>query len=206
MLYLTLFLCSKFAIAIPFLPPRPYSQDPAYTGLSPSAAALPSFHSRGGTHSTDSTANSAANLVNTPSTHIIPIRNQAAAPPIYVLIFALVPICAAVYISSTRFSDFRHHGFDILFGASIGIVCAYFSFRWYHLPIRQGAGWSWGARSRDRAWGIGVGRGSYVGTEGWSAASEDENVGGPRNIVLGGGMDGAKDGEAVEMPRGAEAV
>jgi hypothetical protein len=35
------------------------------------------------------------------------------------------------------------------------------------MPISRGAGWSWGPRSRDRAFVIGVGRGGYVGDEGW---------------------------------------
>jgi hypothetical protein len=100
---------------------------------------------------------------------VVPIRNQNAAPPVYTLILILVPLGAAVYISSTRFTDFRHHGFDIISGSLLGIVCAWFSFRWYHLPVTRGAGWAWGPRSYERAWGIGVGRGAYVGTEGWGS-------------------------------------
>jgi hypothetical protein len=38
------------------------------------------------------------------------------------------------------------------------------------MPISSGAGWSWGPRSRDRAFVIGVGRGGYVGDEGWGSA------------------------------------
>jgi hypothetical protein len=64
-----------------------------------------------------------------------------------------------------------------LFGSLIGITCAWFSFRFYHLPITRGAGWAWGPRSYDRAWGIGVGRGSYVGTEGWSKGGRSETAG-----------------------------
>ena len=101
---------------------------------------------------------------------VVPIRYQNAAPPVYTLVLILVPVCAAIYITSTRFTDFRHFGFDLLFGSLIGITCSWFSFRWYHLPITRGAGWAWGPRSYERAWGIGVGRGSYVGTEGWSKA------------------------------------
>jgi hypothetical protein len=44
------------------------------------------------------------------------------------------------------------------------------------LPLSRGAGWSWGARSRDRAWVVGVGRGGYVGPEGWSSTSK-QNAG-----------------------------
>ncbi|KAF2735476.1 PAP2 domain-containing protein [Polyplosphaeria fusca] len=167
LLYLTLFLASKFAVAVPFLSPRPFSTNPAYTSAeSPSNlrthGILP-MHKKENTDSTLSPYNEET---------IVPIRNQAAAPPIYTLALVLVPVCAAIYITSTRFTDYRHHGFDLIFGSLIGILCSWFSFRWYHLPIRQGAGWAWGPRSYQRSWGIGVGVGSYVGTEGWSHRTE----------------------------------
>lgn len=170
LLYLTLFLCSKFAIAIPFLPPRPYTTDtPVFEpSPNPTHSILPTHH-QNPTTKTPSASPPAS----------VPLRNQAAAPPAYTLVIALIPICAAIYICSTRYSDFRHHGFDILFGSFIGVVCAYFSFRWYHLPIRRGAGWSWGVRSRERAWGVGVGVTGYVGAEGWG--SKDREGGGLEN-------------------------
>ncbi|KAF2019035.1 PAP2-domain-containing protein [Aaosphaeria arxii CBS 175.79] len=164
LLYLTLFLASKFAVAIPFLPPRPFSTNPAHTSaVTPSNLRhniLP-LHSKS---PTDSSVLSRAY----PDDQIVPIRYQAAAPPVYTLVLILVPIASAIYVVSTRFTDFRHHGFDMLFGSLIGITTAWFSFRWYHLPVTRGAGWSWGPRSYERAFGIGVGVGSYVGTEGWS--------------------------------------
>lgn len=164
LLYLTLFLASKFSVAIPYLPQRSFTTNPAYTSaVTPSnlrkKTSLPM-------HKQDSTLSS-PNPYNGDEA-VVPIRYQAAAPPVYTLVFVLVPICAAIYITSTRFTDYRHFGFDMLFGTLIGITCAWFSFRWYHLPITRGAGWAWGPRSYERAWGIGVGRGSYVGTEGWS--------------------------------------
>lgn len=118
---------------------------------------------------TDQTLSAASTTTSTNSDLVVPIRNQAAAPPVYTLILILVPLGAAFYISSTRYTDFRHHGFDIISGSLLGIVCAWFSFRWYHLPVTRGAGWAWGPRSYQRAWGIGVGRGAYVGTEGWGS-------------------------------------
>ena len=47
----------------------------------------------------------------------------------------------------------------------IGFLLAWGSFRWYHAPIRRGAGWSWGPRSVDKAWGIGLGVQSYAGDD-----------------------------------------
>ena len=105
---------------------------------------------------------------------MVPIRYQSAAPPVYTLLLILTPIGTAIYVCSTRFTDFRHFGFDLLFGSLIGITTAWFSFRWYHLPVTRGAGWAWGPRSYKRAWGIGVGVGSYVGTEGWSRVGKSE--------------------------------
>jgi hypothetical protein len=98
-------------------------------------------------------------------------RNRAAAPPVYLLALPLVPIGTAVYITSTRYFQFHHHGVDLLAGTIIGIGTAWLSFRWYHAPVLRGAGWAWGPRTRDRAWGTGVGRAGYVGREGWSSAS-----------------------------------
>jgi hypothetical protein len=106
----------------------------------------------------------------------VPIRYQNAAPPVYTVVFVLIPIASAIYITSTRYTDFRHFGFDMLFGTLIGVVCAWFSFRLYHLPITRGAGWAWGPRSYQRAWGIGVGLGSYVGSEGWSRTGKSETT------------------------------
>ncbi|EMD91730.1 hypothetical protein COCHEDRAFT_1194482 [Bipolaris maydis C5] len=164
LLYLTLFLASKFSVAIPFLPPRPFSTNPAHT-----SAVTPSNLKKQATlpvHKQDTSISSAAYSDDA----VVPIRYQNAAPPVYTLVLILVPIGSAIYITSTRYTDYRHFGFDMLFGTLIGVTCAWFSFRWYHLPVTRGAGWAWGPRSYERAWGIGVGRGSYVGTEGWSKA------------------------------------
>ncbi|KAF2706577.1 PAP2 domain-containing protein [Pleomassaria siparia CBS 279.74] len=165
LLYITLFLASKFAVAIPFLPPRPFSTNPAHTSaITPSnlRSILPT-HNKTNTKST---------MTAYAEDSVVPIRYQAAAPPVWCLVLVLVPIGSAIYICSTRFTDFRHQGFDILFGSFIGITASWFSFRWYHLPVSRGAGWSWGPRSYTRAWGIGVGVGSYVGTEGWNPRKE----------------------------------
>jgi membrane-associated phospholipid phosphatase len=166
MTYLTLFLCAKFAITIPFL------------------------------------ASAADNLLDTaafdraPSTRrnemgaeIAPARNRAAAPPLYLLVLAFVPLGAAFYISGSRWSDYRHHGFDIIFGSILGILFAWFGFRLYHLPIRRGAGWSWGARTRNRAFYIGMGIPSYIGDEGWESAK-----------AAGSGRPDLEGGEAITGP------
>jgi membrane-associated phospholipid phosphatase len=150
MLYLTLFLCAKFAISIPYLAPRSYSREF-------NAASF-------GTHNHHRPGDIDQHQER------IPLRNQAAAPPLYLLILAFAPIGTAFFITVSRWFDYRHAGFDIISGAILGIFFAWFGFRWYHLPIRTGAGWSWGARSRERAFYTGLGIPTYVGDEGWRSA------------------------------------
>lgn len=168
LLYVTLFLASKFSVAIPFLPPRPFSTNPAHT------SAVTRSNLRRNILPTNTKEASLPSPTYHSEEHVVPIRYQAAAPPVYTLVLILVPVGAAIYITASRFTDYRHFGFDLLFGSLIGITTSWFSFRWYHLPITRGAGWAWGPRSYQRSWGIGVGVGSYVGTEGWSHHAESE--------------------------------
>lgn len=171
LLYLSLFLASKFSVTIPFLPPRPFSTDPAHN----SAVAPSNLRSRATNLSASTNKYTAGSESSSAvDSAVVPLRYQAAAPPLWTVIFVLVPVASAIYITSTRFTDYRHHGFDLLFGSAIGIIAAWFSFRLYHLPVTRGAGWAWGPRSYKRAFGIGVGVGSYVGTEGWSHHSQSE--------------------------------
>lgn len=182
MLYLTLFLCAKFAISIPFLAPTTYSRSHIST-----------FHDASQLPETNGSSPSAHNMKVK-----IPPRNQAAAPPVYLMILAFVPIGAAFFICVSRYSDYRHAGFDIISGAVIGAVFAWIGFRMYHLPIRQGAGWAWGARSRDRAYYLGLGIPSYVGEEGWDSGKtarvhEDDPECGPLSTTRGGVEDHSED-------------
>lgn len=136
-------------------------------------------------------------------------RNQAAAPPLYLFVLPLLPFCVAIYISSTRYSDFRHHGFDILFGSLMGFGLAWAAFRLYHLPIRRSAGWAWGPRSSSRAFGVGVGAGGYVDEEERMTLQNDVELGkmnaGPaHNRVSSGGEDSrlfnAGNGNSMAYP------
>ena len=140
MVYLALYLCSKFAITIPYLLPLKNHTNTASASLT-----------------VDPTVSGA--FVSSPRTSL---RKEAAAPPTWTLVLPLFLVSVAIYISSTRFTDYRHHGFDILFGSLLGVGLSWSSFRLYHLPIRTGAGWSWGPRSASRAWYIGAGVASYV--------------------------------------------
>jgi len=144
LLYLSLWLSSKFAISIPFFPrnTRPQPETPSATSR------YTLRHRR-----------------NNRDEPFIPHRDEAAAPPLWLVCVAYVPIGGAIYISASRYFDFRHHGFDILSGAFVGIVIAILAFRFYHVPLGHGVGYAWGPRSRAKAFGVGVGRYGWVDEE-----------------------------------------
>ena len=168
LIYLSLFLASKLAITIPFLAPRPYTNEPTYFSAFPSRMNSNPSKGHGLDSSTDPYRKSESiemqsnPLLSGAENSTVAARNQSAAPPLYLLVAIAVPLLTSIYITSTRYADFRHHGFDLLFGFSLGTLTAVFSFRLYHLPISQGAGWAWGPRSRDRAFWAGIGVGSYA--------------------------------------------
>ena len=155
MLYLSLFICAKFAVQIPFLLPGSQSQRYVST-FDEEPETADKFHKE--SHAGFSSQRDS-------------LRNKAAAPPIYLLILAFIPILTAMFISVSRWFDYRHHGFDIICGSLLGMTTGWLGFRWYHLPIRGGSGWAWGARSRDRAFWLGIGRPGYVGEEGWEGSN-----------------------------------
>lgn len=132
---------------------------------------LPLHHRAASSSGASSSKGAAPPAQSNQSDASLPLYNQAATPPNYGLLLVLIPVAVATYIASTRYAEFWHDGFDVISGSIIGIVAAFFSFRWYHLPIQRGQGWAWGPRSRDRAFAIGVGVGGYVGPEGWRSKS-----------------------------------
>lgn len=66
----------------------------------------------------------------------------------------------------------------------------------YHLPVRRGAGWSWGPRNTDKAWGVGVGVPSYADVKGWdkqekmNSAAEEAWPSSSRSEDIEAGMQG----------------
>ncbi|PNY27104.1 lipid phosphate phosphatase 3 [Tolypocladium capitatum] len=168
LIYFSLFLASKFSVTIPFVFPGPgifsdASMHVAFPSRVPSGSAADPYEPTRHEYSASFKAQVAADRAAQHNSRIQSLRRQAAAPPIYLLAISLVPFCLAIFISASRWFDFRHHGFDILFGFLIGTTTAIYSFRYYHLPIMAGAGWAWGPRSEDRAFWAGVGRLGYVG-------------------------------------------
>lgn len=175
LIYLSLFIASKFAITIPFVAPsgNGAADASAFTAF-PSRTRLPSIKvsepdsyelpTRNKSLPTSTSLDSALGNpgITRHNRTVAAVRRQAAAPPIYLLVLAIVPFGGSVFIAGSRWWDFRHHAFDILFGYLIGTITAIFAFRWYHLPISRGAGWAWGPRSHDKAFWAGVGSYSYA--------------------------------------------
>lgn len=165
LIYLSFFLASKFAVVIPFLA-TPAGVEDAHRVAFPSRSTGNSPPYKPLSIVTDELAApgdpNVARQIGGHNAAVLAVRRQAAAPPIYLLVLAALPFFLAIFVASSRWFDFRHHGFDILFGFIIGTVCACFAFRYYHLPISQGAGWAWAPRSPDKAFWAGVGVYSYA--------------------------------------------
>lgn len=149
--YLSLWLCSKFSIAFPYLANFSFNNRSPHDEEQASATEEPRLHSE------------------TKAYQSLSIREEGAAPPIYTLIVAAIPIAVASFISTSRWFDNRHHGFDILFGCTMGVFFAWIGFRLYNLPIRRGAGWAWGARSHKHAFFRGAGFPSHIGDDNWAS-------------------------------------
>lgn len=200
LLYLSLFLASKLSITIPFHTPQALAR--TYKLIQEESSTTQTRYEDPDSlraRSPAKTALETAPYANSSGHDDVEIaaRDAAASPPLYLLIFAVAPIFAAIYIAATRFTDFRHHAFDILFGQFIGLITAWFSFRLYHLPIRQGAGWSWGPRSKDRAFWSGVGKGVYRSRqEEVEVEVESERKNGYAQVGRGGNGTSAIDLEA----------
>lgn len=98
-----------------------------------------------------------------PTSHLLThsARRQDAAAPIYLLVIALIPFGAAIYICASRWYDFQHHGFDIIFGFLIGTFSSVLAFKYYHLPVSRGAGFAWAPRSEQKAFWSGIGNGGF---------------------------------------------
>ncbi|EPE04683.1 pap2 domain-containing protein [Ophiostoma piceae UAMH 11346] len=179
--FLALYLASKFGVVFPFAH-RPHSAEAAMISSSgfttsdlPRRSAnntyelgdirLPS-HMRQDLQGA-SIGKSAARPLDYPSHDWldgtdVPMRTSGAAPPLFLLVIVLAPFFGSVFIAASRWFDYRHHGFDILFGYFIGTITGVFAYYMYQVPPSYGAGWAWGPRSADKAFWAGVGSHSWA--------------------------------------------
>ncbi|ETN45316.1 uncharacterized protein HMPREF1541_09147 [Cyphellophora europaea CBS 101466] len=128
-------------------------------------------------------------------------RNQGAAPPAYLILLAFVPIGVAFFISVSRWFDYRHHGFDIISGAILGVFTAWISFHLYQEPISTGDGWAWASRSRRHAFGLPVGSTSDAEDNVWDESSPSRSKDGPSTDVE---SNPRQSPERFEMNRGRQ--
>lgn len=162
--YLALYLAYKFGVVFPYATPTAYGEADGFSAF-PSRTASSQARSDDTYELTDRRRQQeTAKEYPTPSRtgRAMPLRRSGAAPPLYLLTLVLVPFGGSLFIAASRWFNFRHHGFDILFGYFIGTVTGLVAFRMYQLPMSQGAGWAWGPRSSEKAFWAGVGSQSWA--------------------------------------------
>ena len=76
---------------------------------------------------------------------------ESTAFPVFYLLLPYIPLGLAIFIAGTRYFDFRNHGFDVLVGAAIGTITAWFGFRLYHPALCGAPRPPWSPRKSDRA-------------------------------------------------------
>jgi hypothetical protein len=126
--YLSLFLCHRFGVVIPF-------------SSSPHRVQLP--------QNIDTNEHNEPLLLNALEPGFQSLARggeEQAAFPAYMLLLPYIPLGLAIFIAGTRYFDFRNHGFDVLAGAAIGTVTAWVGFAIYH-PSRC---WGWESRLRSQ--------------------------------------------------------
>lgn len=180
MVYLSLWLCSKFGVRVPGVP----GMSEARSGERDEEARLPTTRQdvdemeEGGSLSRSLQYGNGSTMFD-------------AAPPVIHLIVIIIPICVAIYVSSTRYVEFKHHGVDILSGALIGIGSAWLGFRWYHASLSSGRGFAWGARARSHAFFASMGEKRWTGRTGMAHGT------GKRNVSVGRSDEGMGHGNGV---------
>ena len=78
-------------------------------------------------------------------------RYHSTATPAYLLPLPYIPLGLAIFIAGTRYFDFRNHGFDVLAGAAVGTLTAWFGFRCYHPSLLSAPRDSWAPRREAHA-------------------------------------------------------
>jgi membrane-associated phospholipid phosphatase len=112
MLFLSLWLCHKFAIVTPA---TPIAAPEKIQSTSSSGQSQSSLDVEQEKHP----SKPLKCPTQIPSQHY-----RAAAPPMYLIVVPFVPLAISVWICSTRYSEFYHSGIDVIAGTLIGIMSA----------------------------------------------------------------------------------
>lgn len=79
--------------------------------------------------------------------NVISVGVLPAAPSIWLLLHALVPLGIAGWTANSRWQDYRHGGIDVLFSGIFGGFVGWLGYRLYHPSISSGMLGPWGPRS-----------------------------------------------------------
>ena len=138
LLYLSLWLASKMNLTLPYI--QPYTARDLEMAAARDQVTLP-------LHNAESSKRKALSSHHNTEFY----RHTGAAAPIYAVIIALLPILLAVYITSTRYQEFKHKGVDLTVGALVGSGFALLGYRSYHSSLTRGQAWTWAPRSHESA-------------------------------------------------------
>lgn len=120
--YLSLWFCSRFGVTIP----APHAKT--------------SWNHRVSDDGTSLLGDGLSSEVN---------MTKPSAPSLLFLFLPYVPLGLAIFIAGTRYFDFRNHGFDVIAGAAVGAVTAWFGFRWYHPSLSAQSHGPWIPRNNN---------------------------------------------------------
>lgn len=152
LVYLGLVVAAKLGVWTPFPQQEPIKKDSEH--LNPFHDGLPRTGVARG--ASESNASRQGPMLN--SSLSLDKQSQAAGAPLYLLVLAIIPLGATVYICASRWYDFQHHGFDIFFSFFLGTLSSVLAFRYYHQPLRHAGGWAFAPRSENAAFWAGAGR------------------------------------------------
>ena len=162
LLYLSLWLAVKFNITIPYL--QPYTSNDMHPSESlDDEQGLP-LHNTRNSHTDDRSEDLTLGRNSVRPRQSPDYRNRAAAPPIFGPVIVTIPICLAIYISSTRYVDFKHKGVDIFSGSLLGVASAWIGFRFYNASLTEGQAWTWGPRPQEHAFAVSTGNKGWLHT------------------------------------------
>ncbi|KAI1325263.1 PAP2 superfamily-domain-containing protein [Xylariaceae sp. FL0255] len=210
LVYLSLFLAAKFGVRLP----SPISVSPlSYLALG--AAPIYSSQQAGDeTKGSEIPPHNGESLLSplTAPTSLSHSRTQShlssitvikpASPPLYLLLTISLPLFLAIFIASSRWFNYRHHGFDILSGFTIGLISAFFSIRYYHDFLTSSNPFftsSSGESSNENGNGIEIGGARGRGAWAWSHRA-------PNRAFWAGGVAAGGWGEEAEVVRNGNGI
>ncbi|RPB28358.1 acid phosphatase/Vanadium-dependent haloperoxidase [Terfezia boudieri ATCC MYA-4762] len=117
--------------------------------------------------------------------------------PIPLLLVLSVPVLLATYVATTRYSDYRHHGVDVIFGSLLGVGMAILGWTCYGSRTTNGAqGFGGFSRKRTnrRCGDLELGRQQPTATD------QSTYLDAQAEVQPNGEGEAAKGGDSIEAP------